>query len=574
MRLYLKTIFAALLPVLLAALIGILHINKLEMEEKKNQLSKLEIEARGIKERITEEINTLKNSAQILADATDVANAVLYNDNDVLYNWGALFLGKGVDRVSFISLDGYVVARSHDEFRFGDSFLGREEFSKAPLQDGFLGITKEDGIELLTYATLIKKYKQIDSGVVVASKIMDDGFFSKLTAGNDLKVTPLGTQDDTDIITHGVFFAQSLEVGDVNLLIYQQNNKELDNFMELKRDILYAIATISLILIVTIVLVIYRHLLPYQKLIAVLKKYEGKVDDLKILEEDSKELFSKHRGHEIGKIAKALELFSSKAKENQLRIESINKELDNKIREEVLKNEQKEKLLIFRDRQAQMGVMMDSIMHQWKQPLTIIGLKTDILISMLESDYDIDATPLIKELEDITKQIRFISKTNANLSNFFKRGTPQEIFSPMESIETVVALFGKLFKTNGISIPIDGDRHILIKGNSNEFMQVVLNIIDNAKDQIVSKNIKNGTINCIIRQNNDYAYVIIKDNGGGVREDIMDKVFEYRLSTKGDKGSGIGLFLSKKIITEGFGGEIHCDNADDGAMFTIKIKKL
>ncbi len=576
MQLYIKSLIAALLPLFLATIASTYYINELSLKQEKAILNAFEVEKNSIKEGVKDYIDLIENSANILSNATDVANGILQNDNDLLFEWGRLFLGKHTDKITFISLQGDVIARAHDEFHFNDKVDKRAYFQETLKNGTFLGVTKNGDEAFITKAKVVKKYGQIDSGIVAVSKKIDEDFIKNIN--NSGTVNTLFTDDKNrisnikkeaiffDVLHFGFFENQNGE-----FIVYGTKNGELESFVALKYNMFFGMIGISAILSIVLLVVLFRHLSPYQELVKTLSKYgEGKIG-FEGLEVKSRTLAQKYKKHEIGEVAKAVENFSKKAGENQRKIEDINKDLDSKIKEEVLKNEQNEKLLIFRDRQAQMGVMMESILHQWKQPITIIALKIDLLRILIFEDDVLEKDIIENELDSMESQIGFIVQTNMNLSNFFRKRDQNSLFMPESSLKTVIGLFGEIFRKQDIELNISGTSSHHVVGNSNEFMQVVLNIIDNAKDEIISRGIKLGKIECRISEDDDALYLEIEDNAGGVREDRIDKIFDYQFSTKGDKGSGIGLFLSKKIIEESLHGKIWCKNHNEGALFLIEL---
>jgi signal transduction histidine kinase len=119
-------------------------------------------------------------------------------------------------------------------------------------------------------------------------------------------------------------------------------------------------------------------------------------------------------------------------------------------------------------------------------------------------------------------------------------------------------------------VETDGDP--VINGFPNEFSQVIMNIILNARDALIESGVEPGTIRIRAGQTDDRVYVTISDNAGGIPEEIMDRIFEPYFTTKGpDRGTGIGLFMAKTIIEQNHGGTLHACNSRGGAEFRIEI---
>ncbi len=248
-------------------------------------------------------------------------------------------------------------------------------------------------------------------------------------------------------------------------------------------------------------------------------------------------------------------------------ITKLQKEKD-KFKEKSL---MQEKMLEIQSRQAEMGEMIDSIAHQWKQPLNIIsGYNINL-------EMDIELNDLnIKNIKDCIKstqtQIKFMSQTIDDFRNFFKPNKINQNFDVKKSIEdTKKLIFSQLKKLN-INILIEGESFKINK-IKNEFQQVILNILNNAKDALVlkQKEDKNFTPKIEINVDDDKKIVEIRDNAGGIPKHLIDKIFEPYFSTKIDKGgTGIGLYISKTII-ENMGYVLKVENSNDGAIFTIGL---
>jgi signal transduction histidine kinase len=162
-----------------------------------------------------------------------------------------------------------------------------------------------------------------------------------------------------------------------------------------------------------------------------------------------------------------------------------------------------------------------------------------------------------------------MSKTIDDFRNFFRVDKKKKEFEVKKAIEGVIGIQSAQLNNYGIKIEVEGEDFIL-NAQESEFKQVVLNIINNAKDAIVEKGIKEGKIKITLKDNT----ISIQDNGGGIPEDIKMRIFEPYFTTKepGD-GTGIGLYMSKVIIEKNMGGKIEVSNVDGGAKFIIKIQK-
>lgn len=576
MNLYYKTLVAALFPLLIAALVSIFYIDKIASKQAETIKERLHIEADGISKSIHNHIKELTKVSNILSSSTEIANGVISNDNDLLFNWGRLFLNENIDKITFVGLDGAVISKAHNEFDFGDSLYQTPLFKKIVSNKSITTLQKDEEKLLLVYAETIKKYGEIESGIVIAEKYIDRAFIKNLENGTSLELLISSDRGKVENIKKESIFFKRVQLKELDddlgyiIALYSTTSSEIKNFNELKSNVISGFLLLMLLLFGSLLFVMKKHLYPYQKLLVILNRYRESGYELEKLSLESHNLSKEFPQHEIGKIAKSLSLSTKKAAENQEEIKRINRHLDERIKEEILKNEKNQKLLIFRDRQAQVGMMMSGLIHQWKQPLSAIGLNANVINDIIEYDEIIDKKEIEKSLISIENQLQFIEQTNRNLSSFFRVGKDNEFFDIGESIKTVIDLFGSIFKQNSIEIYFENRANIFVSGNKNEFMQVILNIIDNAKDQIIASNIPKGKIEIKIKTD-DFVEIGIEDNGGGVPDENLKNIFEYQFSTKGEKGSGIGLFLAKKIVEESMHGTIYCENGENGALFTIKL---
>ena len=164
-----------------------------------------------------------------------------------------------------------------------------------------------------------------------------------------------------------------------------------------------------------------------------------------------------------------------------------------------------------------------------------------------------------------------MSKTITDFSDFFRINKQKFSFSIKEKIENTLDVVGTQLKNHNISCDIIGD-DISIVGLAGEFQQVVLNIINNAKDAIIESKNSKGKITITLLKKDNNAVVEIKDNGGGMPEEILDRIYEPYFTTKEQgKGLGMGMYISKMIIEKNMSGVLSTRNEDDGAVFMIEL---
>ena len=242
---------------------------------------------------------------------------------------------------------------------------------------------------------------------------------------------------------------------------------------------------------------------------------------------------------------------------------------------------QKELLLNNQSKMASMGEMIGNIAHQWRQPLTAISVAAGGI--KLGYDLDINDDDEVKrELDNIVDNTKFLSDTIEDFQNFLKNDRQMSIFSVNDTIDKSISIVSANLEASEINIIKEYEDNIKINGISNDLVQVLLNIINNAGDILKSKkniNIKKYIIINTKKEDNNLI-LTIQDTAGGVPEDIINKIFEPYFTTKHQsKGTGLGLYMTHKLIVEGMSGDIKVVNNEFtyegesyfGAKFIIKL---
>ncbi|KJR43380.1 two-component sensor kinase [Candidatus Magnetoovum chiemensis] len=259
-------------------------------------------------------------------------------------------------------------------------------------------------------------------------------------------------------------------------------------------------------------------------------------------------------------------------------IENQQKYLENQIKKEIENRRRKEQILIQNSKMASMGEMLNAIAHQWRQPLNMVSA----LLMDLKDAYtynDMSKEYVDKTVAQATEQMQFMSRTIDDFRNFFKPSKETVVFDIIENIEHVERLISHQIKNHGVAVRISYDRalrnKIYVDGYPNEFKQVLINMINNAKDAIIDNMPNGGLIELTVKPINDSVIITVEDNGGGISDKIMNKVFEPYFTTKDEKkGMGIGLYMSKIIIEDSMNGKIYAENTSKGAVFTIELKRM
>ncbi len=260
-------------------------------------------------------------------------------------------------------------------------------------------------------------------------------------------------------------------------------------------------------------------------------------------------------------------------------LEELNATLEARVRKEIDKRGQQEVMLIHQSKLAAMGDMIGAIAHQWRQPLNAIGM----IIQDFEDAFTFGE--LNKEYIDtnIKRGMEIIydmSKTIDDFRNFFRADKEMVDFELISTVGKVISLVSDQLRHNYIGITVDshGLTRLITSGLPNEFKQVMLNVISNARDAILQRREKGdmgkekGLISIELNREDNRAVLRISDNGGGINSAVISRIFDPYFTTKQpDQGTGIGLHMSRIIIEEHMAGTISVENIPNGAMFKIEL---
>ena len=241
----------------------------------------------------------------------------------------------------------------------------------------------------------------------------------------------------------------------------------------------------------------------------------------------------------------------------------------------------KENLMAEQTKLAAMGEMLGNIAHQWRQPLNIISMSSSNL--KLKNDIgELCSSTLSESLSLILRTTNHLSDTIDTFNDFLKTDKEKSFFNVNENIKNSISLVDSFFKNFNIDIILELEEGIFINSLANEFSQAFINILNNAKDAIVLnlKDDENGLIKIKTKKIDNFIEISILDNAKGIEKDILNKIFEPYFTTKHKyQGTGLGLYMTRKIINSSMGGEITVQNKKfvhnqkkyEGAEFKIKI---
>ncbi|MFY4802678.1 cache domain-containing protein [Aliarcobacter butzleri] len=273
------------------------------------------------------------------------------------------------------------------------------------------------------------------------------------------------------------------------------------------------------------------------------------------------------------KIDLTLMSYEKKVKANAKELEELNQFLEEKVKEEIEKNREKEQLLVQKSKFIALGEMISNIAHQWRQPLSELSS----ILMFIKFKYSINALDketMEKKSQEADRVLEFMSHTIDDFRNFFIPKKEKEEFNLLKEVQLVINIISSTLDNYNIKIEINIDKDLKIISYLNEYKQVVLNILNNAKDVLIDKEIKNPIIKLTANEDTNYVILNIEDNGGGVFVEPKSKIFEPYFTTKeNSNGTGIGLYMSKIIVEKNMKGNLKVENTNKGAKFSIHIPK-
>lgn len=222
-------------------------------------------------------------------------------------------------------------------------------------------------------------------------------------------------------------------------------------------------------------------------------------------------------------------------------------------------------------RQAALGDIISMVAHQWKQPLGVISMIVNSVLLDIALE-KVDVTSLQNSMDNITKQTQYLAQTIENFRHFFKPNQEKQVVELKLFFESLMGLMKAILAHHAISLTLDIQGVERMSVYQNELLQVLVNLINNAKDAIISHATHHGNIDIHVLKEGEDLLFDVCDNGGGIAEDVMDKIGMPYLTTKGaHEGTGLGLYMSKLILEKYFQGSLTWKNQDKGACFRIRI---
>ena len=252
-------------------------------------------------------------------------------------------------------------------------------------------------------------------------------------------------------------------------------------------------------------------------------------------------------------------------------LKELHKNLQKKVDNTVEELRDKDHIIYQQSRLASMGEMIGNIAHQWRQPLAMVAA----IIQNYEDAYQdgtLDMAYIEKHTELIMDILTNMSRTIDDFRYFFKPDRAKENFNVKKIILKTLQFLDSSFKFNKIKVSSNLAEDCIINGFPNEYSQVLLVVLANAKDELIEKNIKDKKIDIELKKIDDKYVVKISDNAGGISKEILSKVFDPYFTTREQgKGTGVGLYMAKMIIEKNMDGKLTARNLKDGAEFRIEV---
>lgn len=252
----------------------------------------------------------------------------------------------------------------------------------------------------------------------------------------------------------------------------------------------------------------------------------------------------------------------------------LNSSLEERIEKELMANRKKDELILVQSKHAIMGEMISMIAHQWRQPLNTLGLHAQKILLKLNMGVDVNNEEMKDAMNKIKAKVRYLSDTIDDFRNFFHTDKELKLVRFVDIIDQIMTIVGESLRINKIKIDGNTTCEKPLNTYPNELVQVMLNIVNNAKDALVENSVLDPKIEIKGKQEDGKTIINICDNAGGIPSDILENIFNPYFSTKGKNGTGLGLYMSKVIVEENLHGELRVENGKEGAIFTIILPDI
>ena len=289
------------------------------------------------------------------------------------------------------------------------------------------------------------------------------------------------------------------------------------------------------------------------------------------------------RGYAVGAVDYLTKPIDDNLLLNRIRHYQTLYQKEQELKRAIATLQEKEAIIIQQSRMAAAGEMLGAIAHQWRQPLNAMAIMIQDLRDAQQYG-ELDEPYLNNAVEKAMEQIGYMSRTIDDFRNFFKPDKNKESFNPRKIVDEALQIVSAQLRHHFIETEVrcicghaeDADQcAVLVEGFPSELKQVILNIVNNAKDAIMERQENEevqGLIRITLTLEEEKSRIRIEDNGGGMVPEVMGQIFQPYFTTKDEgKGTGIGLYMGKMIVEEHMGGKLTVENGEEGAAFIIQL---
>jgi len=235
---------------------------------------------------------------------------------------------------------------------------------------------------------------------------------------------------------------------------------------------------------------------------------------------------------------------------------------------------EKEEFLFQKAKMADMGEMIGNIAHQWRQPLAINNTLLSILKEKAKMKL-LDTKEMLEKFDEMEHNIQYMSKTIDDFMRFYHPEKKKTIFSVSDVVTHALTIMQPILKKSGITLHFTPSEETYVKGYMNEYTQVVVAILTNAKDALLANKVADAHIDVILKKENGSVTLQICDNAGGIDTAHLQRIFDPYFTTKHKSmGTGLGLYIAKMIIEKNMGGRLNAKNMSTGACFEIVLERV
>jgi signal transduction histidine kinase len=277
---------------------------------------------------------------------------------------------------------------------------------------------------------------------------------------------------------------------------------------------------------------------------------------------------SEHNGSELMKSAAVTEMTDRELAE---KYEAINRRLEEQLQREIAKNREKDQILIQQARLVAMGEMITTIGQQWRRPIKSLS---HLIQDVKEADEfgEIDGPFIDRFTRESMIQINLMSRAINDFRKFYKPDYDKSTFSVGDAIEDALFIFTPSLNDHGIEVEFEYRGQQPAFGYPNEFSQVVLHILTNARDAFIESGRSNRILTIKIGETEQFITAEFTNNAGGIEPSLLKTIFAPYFTTK-PHGTGLGLYMTKKIM-ENMNGQVTVESTGNGARFTLYVPKV